>query len=112
MFGLKWLIDHGALPKERLEEYYASYVAGIFRTVRFGTAEAHGRAEMMEFNVLSEHGAISRDTGRRNVIDQPPTPHGLPAPGNERPGSGAHRLPDPANTWSSQDLKTPTVRTQ
>ena len=48
MFGLKWLVDHGALPKERLEEYYASYVAGIFRTVRFGTAEAHGRAEMME----------------------------------------------------------------
>src|SRR4029077_1154444 len=50
MFGLKWLVDHGALPKERLEEYYASYVAGIFRTLRFGTGEAHGRAEMMEFN--------------------------------------------------------------
>ena len=42
MFGLKWLVDHGVLPKERLEEYYASYVAGIFRTVRFGTGEAHG----------------------------------------------------------------------
>ena len=58
MFGLKWLIDHGVLPKDRLEEYYASYVAGIFRTVRFGTGEAHGRAEMMEFNYLSEQGAI------------------------------------------------------
>ena len=34
MFALKWLVDRGALPKERLEEYYASYVAGIFRTVR------------------------------------------------------------------------------
>jgi hypothetical protein len=63
MFGLKWLVDHGALPKERLEEYYASYVAGIFRTVRFGTAEAHGRAEMMEFNFLSERGAIVADGG-------------------------------------------------
>ena len=30
---------------------------GMFRTVRFGTAEAHGRAEMMEFNYLSEQGA-------------------------------------------------------
>src|SRR5258708_6131558 len=69
MFGLKWLVDHGALPKERLEEYYAPYVAGSFRTVRFGTAEAHGRAEMMEFNVLSEHGAIGRDAGGRYVID-------------------------------------------
>ena len=69
MFGLQWLVDHGALPKERLEEYYASYVAGIFRTVRFGTAEAHGRAEMMEFNYLAEQGAVSRDASGRYVID-------------------------------------------
>jgi hypothetical protein len=69
MFGLKWLVDHGALPKERLEEYYASYVAGIFRTVRFGTAEAHGRAEMMEFNYLAENGAVTRDASGRYVID-------------------------------------------
>ena len=33
MFGLKWLVDHGALPKDRLPEYYSSYVAGIFRTL-------------------------------------------------------------------------------
>jgi len=65
MFGLKWLVDHGALPKENLEEYYASYVAGIFRTLRFGTAEAHGRAEMMEFNFLSEHKAIAFDNNAK-----------------------------------------------
>ena len=67
MFGLKWLIDHGALPKSRLQEYYASYVAGIFRTVRYGVAEAHGRAEMMEFNFLSEQRAIVRTHGRYDV---------------------------------------------
>ncbi len=67
MFGLKWLVDHGALPKSRLEEYYASYVSEIFRTVRFGTGEAHSRAEMMEFNYLSERGAITRDAGRYAV---------------------------------------------
>ena len=61
MFGLKWLVDRGVLSKDRLEEYYASYVAGIFRTLRFGTAEAHGRAEMMEFNYLSQEKAIVRD---------------------------------------------------
>jgi hypothetical protein len=61
MFGLAWLVAHGALPKERLEEFYCSYVAGIFRTVRFGTGEAHGRAEMMELNFLVEQGAIGRD---------------------------------------------------
>jgi hypothetical protein len=69
MFALKWLVDHGALPKEKLEEYYASYVGGIFRTVRFGTAEAHGKAEMMEFNYLTERGAIRRNADGRYVID-------------------------------------------
>jgi hypothetical protein len=67
MFGLKWLVDHSALQKERLEEYYASYVAGIFRTLRFGTGEAHGRAEMMEFNYLLENGALSHKGGRYTI---------------------------------------------
>ncbi len=67
MFGLKWLVDHGALPKERLEEYYAAYVAGIFRTLRFGTGEAHGRAEMMEFSYLSEQHALNYSGGRYSI---------------------------------------------
>ena len=67
MYGLKWLTDHGAMPKDRLEEYYASYVAGLFRTLRFGTGEAHGRAEMMEFNYLLENHAVSYSAGRYAV---------------------------------------------
>ncbi|HEX8920813.1 MAG TPA: hypothetical protein VF766_05015 [Pyrinomonadaceae bacterium] len=69
LYGLKWLMDHGALPKERSEEFYASYLAGLFRTIRFGTAEAHGRAEMMQFNYLLEEKAITRDasSGRYKV---------------------------------------------
>ena len=69
MFALKWMVDHGALPKEKLEEFYASYVGGLFRTVRFGTAEAHGQAEMMEFNYLSERGAVRRNAKGRYAID-------------------------------------------
>jgi hypothetical protein len=67
MFALKWLIDRDVLARDRLEEYYASYLAGIFRTVRFGTGEAHGRAEMMELNYLSEQGAIVQTGGRYRV---------------------------------------------
>jgi hypothetical protein len=67
MFCLEWLIAHGALPKERREEYYASYVAGIFRTLRFGTGEAHGRAEMMEFNYLLENHALSHAAGQYTI---------------------------------------------
>lgn len=69
MFGLKWLVDHGVLPKSKLEAYYASYVAGIFRTVRFGTGEAHGQAQMMEFNYLLERGAIKRQSSGKYLVD-------------------------------------------
>jgi hypothetical protein len=61
LYGLKWLVDRGDLPKDKLRGYYASEVAGIFRTMRFGVAEAHGRAEIMEFNYFSERGVIARD---------------------------------------------------
>src|ERR1700691_5795008 len=77
MFGLQWLVDHDALPKNKLEEYYASYVAGIFRTVRFGVAEAHGQAEMMEFNYLSERAAITRQSSGRYAIDYERMPGAL-----------------------------------
>jgi Peptidase family M49 len=69
LFALKWLADHGRYPASKLHEVYASDLAGIFRTVRFGVAEAHGRAEIMEFNFLTERGAIRFDaaTGRYSV---------------------------------------------
>ena len=78
MFGLKWLVDHGAMPKSRLEEFYASYVAGIFRTLRFGTGEAHGRAQMMEFSYLGEQHALGY-AGGRYAIDFTRMPAALTA---------------------------------
>jgi hypothetical protein len=79
MYGLKFLVDKGVLPKDREQEYYASYVAGIFRTVRFGVGEAHGRAEMMEFNYLSEQKAIIRDTSGTYRIDYARMPETISA---------------------------------
>ncbi len=69
MFSLKWLVEHGVLPKEKLQEYYASYVAGMFRTVRFGAAEAHGQAEMMELNYYLEQGAVKRGASGEYSVD-------------------------------------------
>jgi len=70
LFCLKWLADHGAITKEQLDEDYISYVAGNFRTIRFGIAEPHGRGEMMEFNYMMERGAVTRDavTGPYAVV--------------------------------------------
>jgi hypothetical protein len=69
LFGLKWLVDHGALTQEKLNGCYISFVAGIFRTMRFGVAEAHGRAEMMEFNYLAARDVLVRDppSGRYHI---------------------------------------------
>ena len=69
MFALKWLVDHGVLPKDKLKGYYASYLAGNFRTLRFGAAEAHGQAEMMEFNYYLEHGAVRRLPSGKYEVD-------------------------------------------
>jgi hypothetical protein len=69
MWALKWLVDKGVLPKERLQEYYASYLAGNFRTLRFGTGESHGKAEMMEFNWHFERGGFKRDEQGRYYVD-------------------------------------------
>ena len=66
---LQWLVNHGVIPKEKQNMVYASMVAGIFRTVRFGIAEAHGAAEMMEFNYFAAQQAIRRDPDGRYAID-------------------------------------------
>ncbi len=77
MFGLQWLMDHGAISKNRAEEYYASYTGGIFRTLRFGIGEAHGRAEMMEFNYLLEQNALSQGPDGRYIINFEEMPKAL-----------------------------------
>jgi hypothetical protein len=67
MFLAKWLVDRKLLPASDLDGIYGSYVAGVFRTLRFGTGEAHGRAEMMEFNYLLEKGALSGADGKYTI---------------------------------------------
>jgi hypothetical protein len=44
-----------------ISDHYVTFLAGIFRSVRFGAASAHGRANMVRFNYFAEKGAFSRD---------------------------------------------------
>jgi hypothetical protein len=69
IFLAKWLVEQRLLPASEMDGIYASYVAGIFRTLRFGTGEAHGRAQMMEFNYLLEKGALTQGADGRYAID-------------------------------------------
>ena len=43
---------------------YVTFIAGIFRSCRFGAASAHGKANMMQFAHFIESGAITRDTDK------------------------------------------------
>lgn len=57
------LTDSGDLPDASLESNYVTYLAGIFRSVRFGASSAHGVANSLSFNFFQGAGAISRDEG-------------------------------------------------
>jgi hypothetical protein len=63
------LHQQGELPGANLEDNYVTFLAGIFRSVRFGAASAHGRANAAELSYLQEHGAFTRDSasGRYRV---------------------------------------------
>ena len=77
IFLAKWLVDRKVLSASALQSTYGSYVAGIFRTLRFGTGEAHGRAEMMEFNYLLEKGALHQGDDGRYTIDYAAMPDAI-----------------------------------
>jgi hypothetical protein len=63
------LIAMKELKDTRIDDHYVTFVAGILRSVRFSAADAHGRANMLEFNYFADHGAFARDaaTGRYHV---------------------------------------------
>ena len=52
-----------------LEDYYVTFLTGIFRSVRWGAAEAHGQANMVRFNYFAERGAFSRDANGHYRVD-------------------------------------------
>jgi hypothetical protein len=61
LFLVEWLADHGELDKSKLMDNYVTFLASIFRSVRFGTSDAHGKANMVRFNFFKDMGAFVRD---------------------------------------------------
>jgi len=54
-----------------LEDYYTTFLTSIFRSVRFGAAEAHGQANMVRFNYFADRGAFTRDASGRYRVNIP-----------------------------------------
>jgi hypothetical protein len=52
-----------------LEEYFTTFMASVFRSVRFGASSAHGKANMIRFNYFQEEGVISKTEEGKYLID-------------------------------------------
>ncbi len=62
LYMITQLYDKKVLQEGELMDYYVTFMAGIFRSVRFGAASAHGQANMIRFNYFMEQGAFIRDS--------------------------------------------------
>lgn len=69
VFMIESLTKRGELPADELNSQYVTYMAGIFRSIRFGSSSAHGAANLVRFNFFAERGAFTRDpqSGRYRV---------------------------------------------
>jgi hypothetical protein len=61
VYMVKQLLAKGVIDQGTMEDYYVTFMAGIFRSVRFGASSAHGKANMIRFNFFNEHQAFSRN---------------------------------------------------
>lgn len=68
LYMVTQLLESGELTEGVLADYYVTFMAGIFRSVRFGASSAHGRANMIRFNFFKQLGAFQREpTGQYRV---------------------------------------------
>jgi hypothetical protein len=63
LWALQYLINKGVVPKTMQRPLYTTYLASMFRSVRFGINEAHGRGVAMQFNYFTDEGGIKYDEG-------------------------------------------------
>ncbi|MFT5851233.1 MAG: hypothetical protein ACI87J_001200 [Colwellia sp.] len=62
LYMIRQLLIKGAIEEGTLQDYYTTFLAGIFRSVRFGATSAHGKANMVRFNYFAEQGAFTRNS--------------------------------------------------
>ena len=61
LFMVVKLAEMGELGEKDLMDNYVTFMAGLFRSIRFGAASSHGKANMVRFNYFAEQGAFTRD---------------------------------------------------
>jgi hypothetical protein len=61
LYMVQELRKKGEISEGEMMDDYVTFLAGIFRSIRFGATSAHGRANMIRFNFFEEASAFSRD---------------------------------------------------
>jgi hypothetical protein len=69
LFMVEKLIENGELTECAIEDAYITFIAGILRSIRFGAASAHGKANMMTYNFFEEKEAFTRTAEGKYLID-------------------------------------------
>jgi peptidase M49-like protein len=79
LFALQYLVDHQKLDKSLDQTMYVTYLASMFRSIRFGITEAHGRGVAIQLNYFLDHGgvtvaqdgtfAVNPERMKQNVVD-------------------------------------------
>jgi Peptidase family M49 len=59
LFALQFLVDRGKLENKYEQTMYTTYLASMFRSIRFGLNEAHGRGVAMQLNYFLDHGGVT-----------------------------------------------------
>jgi hypothetical protein len=68
LYMINQLHDKGEIEGD-IKSYIVTFMAGIFRSVRFGASSAHGKANMIRFNFFDEYGAFTRDSDGYYKVD-------------------------------------------
>ena len=59
LFAMQFLVDREKLDKAYADTMYTTYLASMFRSIRFGISEAHGRGVAMQLNYFLDHGGVT-----------------------------------------------------
>jgi len=69
LYMIRQLNAQGEMGKESVEDNYVTFLASLFRSVRFGAGDAHGRANVVAFNFLQRAGAFTREANGKYRVD-------------------------------------------
>ncbi|KUO51683.1 MAG: DNA mismatch repair protein MutT [Sphingomonadales bacterium BRH_c3] len=71
VWNILYMMERGELPAAEKDQLFATYFAGIFRSVRFGTESAHGNGSALQYGYLKDYGAFRWDAAQGHFVIDP-----------------------------------------